>query len=82
MTVSCVGTLALRGCVACCIWYENGAGWVAQLSSSPTTCRATTHFVFHCRLATLLFSKFPSLFSPPQAYLLEFDHSVFGSHWR
>jgi len=41
-------------------------------------------YIFLSRLKTLLFSEFSlhSHLSLPQARLLEFDLSVFGSHWQ
>jgi len=44
---------------------------------------STFRGIFHFRLKSLLFSVFPhSHLSLAQAYLLLFDHCVFGSHWR
>ena len=46
--------------------------------------RRHQHFYFDPRLKIFLFWKsFPhSCLSLAEAHLLEFDHSVFGSHWR
>jgi len=43
-----------------------------------------SHIVFHTHLKIFLSQSlsFHSHLSFAQAHLLEFDHTVFGSHWR
>ena len=65
--------------------YQSGTS--SSPSSSPSSCSDPwplvdiSHSVFHSHLKSFLFSKSFHL-SLAHVHLLEFDHSLFGSHWR